>query len=454
MIAGREVPHSAAPPVLAPVKKRPHQGRKRMVKVAIGIVLLLLIAGVAWGALRMYRNVAPATATVEVPTTRVKRSNLTMTVSARGALRGGNSEMMTAPLTGGGEMHITGLRKTGELVKAGETVVEFDASEQEYKVKEAQSDLAENKLKVEQAEAQAAADSEEARFALQKAESDVRLAQLDVRKNPTLPAIVAKQNILALQAMQDREVQLRRDVENRTATNSAAIAVQKAAVKKSEIELQTAQKNMTSLALRAKRPGYVAIKQNMSGNFFFSGMSLPDYQIGDSVRGGMAVAEIPDLSSWEVSAQFGELDRGHISPGQKVGINVIALPDRKFTGSIADLGGTTGSPWNRRFETKIHLDNPAPELRPGMSVQVLVTTDTLPNALWLPAQALFEAGNRTFVYVPGGNGFVAKDVTLVRRSESQVVISGLAEGQEVALSDPEQATRKKDVGSKGPALPK
>ena len=41
------------------------------------------------------------------PLTKVKRDDITLERCRAGSLRGGNSEMLTAPLTGGGEMHIT-----------------------------------------------------------------------------------------------------------------------------------------------------------------------------------------------------------------------------------------------------------------------------------------------------------------------------------------------------------
>ena len=223
---------------------------------------------------------------------------------------------------------------------------------------------------------------------------------------------------------------------------------------KAEIQVTAAQKNIDSLVVHAKHEGYVAIRQNQSGNFLFGGMPLPDYQVGDSVRAGVAIAEIPDLKNWEIGASFGELDRGHIAPGQRVSIDVIALPDRKFTGTVADLGSTGGPPWNRHFESKIHLDTRSPELRPGMSVRIIVTTDTLLKALWLPTQAVFESGSRTYVFVPNGAGFVSRDVKLLRRSESQVVLGDLSEGQVVALSDPEQESKKKESETRGPAIPK
>ncbi len=428
--------------------------RKRIRRYIVTALAIAAIGSVAaWLSARTYRAVAPK-ATSTVPTTQVKRGDITLSVAARGALRGGNSEMLTAPLTGGGEMHITYLSKTGDLVKVGDPVIEFDPTDQEYKLKEAQSDLSENKLKVTQAEAQAQADLEEAKYLLQKAESDIRVAELDVRKNAILPAITAKQNDLILKAATDRANQLKTDLANRGDTNLAAVAVQKASVGKAEIQVATAQKNIGALIVKATHPGYVAIRSNQSGNFFFGGMTLPDYQVGDTVRGGMAVAEIPDMTNWEVGATFGELDRGHLSVGQPVSIDVVALPAEKFTGKVADLGGTAGPPWNRKFECKVHLDHPTPALHPGMSVNVVVTTDELKKVLWLPAQAVFESGSRTFVYVPNGEGFATRDVKLVRRSESRVVLDGLNEGQLVALADPESESKKKESGSKGPTLPK
>jgi hypothetical protein len=72
----------------------------------------------------------------------------------------------------------------------------------------------------------------------------------------------------------------------------------------------------------------------------------------------------------------------------------------------------------------------------------------LRNVLWLPAQALFENDGRTFVYARSGGNFTAKDVVLQRRNETRVVVSGLEEGQEVALANPlEKETKKLNGGA-------
>ena len=57
----------------------------------------------------------------------------------------------------------------------------------------------------------------------------------------------------------------------------------------------------------------------------------------------MVIAEIPDLNSWVLDANIGELDRGHLVAGEPVDIQIVAVPFRKFHGHIKDLGGTIGS---------------------------------------------------------------------------------------------------------------
>jgi HlyD family secretion protein len=184
------------------------------------------------------------------------------------------------------------------------------------------------------------------------------------------------------------------------------------------------------------------------------GMEMPLLQVGDTVRAGMAVAQIPDLHSWELSARIGELDRGHLTEGQAARVEVVALPGRTFTGKVKNIGGTTGPPWDRHFICKLTLDEPSPELRPGMTANIQITTETLEHVLWVPSQALFESDGRTFVYVETPSGFTPRDVKLVRRSESQAVITGVTEGHSVALANPDQSSNKKGSSDAMQALKK
>ena len=354
--------------------------------------------------------------------------------------------MLVAPMTGNQQLVITNLRPPGDQVKKDDIVAQFDTTDESYKLREAEADLAEAEQQVIQADSDALAKEEELGFELIRARGEVEQAELDVRRNELLSAIAAKQNNLALEGSRDRLSKIEHDYPARKAAAKASIAMQQATRKKAAMMAETARKNIDMMTLKAPADGYINVERNTNTNIFFSGMSLPLFQVGDQVRAGMAVAQIPDMRNWEVSAQIAEEDRGHLSISQLARIEVVSLPGRTFRGKITNLGGTTGPPWERRFECKLSLDDPAAELRPGMSAQIVVSLDTLKNALWIPSQAMFERDGRSFVYAKSNGAFVAKDVKLVRRSESQVVIDGLNDGEEVAMTSPDQKEQKKSAG--------
>ena len=414
-------------------------------KIILAIAGAVVVGAGAMSVPSLQELLSPQQA-VAIPSTRVKRSDVVFTVTASGQLQGGNSRMLVAPMTGSAQLVITELRQAGEPVKKDDTVAQFDTTDESYKLREAEADLAEAEQQVTQAESDALAKEEELNYDLIKARGEVEQTELDARRNELLSAIAAKQNDLALEGARDRLSKIEHDYPARKAAAKASIAIQQASRKKATTLAETARKNIEMMTLKAPADGYINVERNTNTNFYFSGMTLPLFQVGDQVRAGMAVAQIPDMRNWEVSAQIAEQDRGHLSLSQPARIEVVSMPGRTFRGKITNLGGTTGPPWERRFECKLSLDDPAVELRPGMSAQIVITMETMKNALWIPSQAMFERDGRSFVYAKANGSFVAKDVKLVRRSESQVVIDGLNDGEEISMTSPDQKEQKKSGG--------
>ncbi|HEV2690576.1 MAG TPA: multidrug transporter, partial [Bryobacteraceae bacterium] len=95
-----------------------------------------------------------------------------------------------------------------------------------------------------------------------------------------------------------------------------------------------------------------------------------------------------------------------------------------------------------------------PELRPGMSTTIVITTEVLPNVDWVPAQAVFESDGRSFVYLQSGGSFTPADIKVLRRSESQVALTGLKAGQMVAMASPDQQNKKAGSAGAMQAIPK
>ena len=406
--------------------------------VIFSVLVLAVLGGLGWGAFRVI-STAAAPAEGEVPTTKVKRGPVAITVTARGELQGGNPEMLTAPMVGSDSLTVTDLRSTGEVVQPGDVVVQFDTTQQEYNLREAEADMAEAQQKVIQAEADNLATDEETRNAVEAAKTQVKVAQIETRRNSLIAPMKARDNEIALEAAQNRLRQAEQDLAHRKTTGAAALAIQKAAESRARMMSSMAQKNIENMTLKAKTGGYVSLLPNLSNLFFItSGMTLPPVQIGDTVRPGMNLAQIPDMEQWEVSAKIAEVDRGHLALGLPVTVAVVALSGKSFPAHVTNLGNTVGQPWDRRFDCRMKLDKAGPELRPGMSSKLVITAEKLNNVLWVPSQALFERDGRSYVYLSTEQGFTPQDVTLVKRSESQVVLEGLKEGDVVALSNPSE----------------
>jgi hypothetical protein len=414
--------------------------------------LLAVLGALAWGAMRLVKA-AGTTASVEVPTTKVRRGRVSISVAARGELQGGNSEMIVVPPLGADSTAVTSLRSPGELVKQGDVVVEFDTTLQEYTLREAEADLAEADQQVIQAQATADSGDEQNRFAVLQAQSDVKMAELNVRSNPVLPAIQARENDIALEAARKRLRQAEQNLSNKNDSSVATVNMQKANQNKAQVTADMIRQIMDNMTVKAKSSGYVNLQPNTRGlMIYYVGMNFPSVQLGDTVYSGMPIAQILDLQNWEVSAHIGELDRGHLSEGQKVSVALVALPGKSFQGHVKTLGGTSGPPWNRVFDCRIGLDQASPEMRPGLTSNMVITTDTLENVTWIPSQALFENGGKTFVYQRTAQGFAPHDVTLVSRSESQAVLSGVKEGEVVAMSNPEQQNKAPAAGQQNSAM--
>ena len=97
-------------------------------------------------------------------------------------------------------------------------------------------------------------------------------------------------------------------------------------------------------------------------------------------------------------------------------------------------------------------------LRPGLLADVEIIVEKIPNAIYVPVQAVFEKDGKPVVYVKQENTFEPRVIKPLKRSESVMVISeGLKPGEVVALSDPTArgTDRKKEEkkGAKSGALP-
>jgi multidrug resistance efflux pump len=413
--------------------------------VIAGAVVILLGAGVR-SAMSQFRP-----AEKQIATARVKRGTLEIKVYSVGELRATKSmSLMAPPVAGGGALQIVSLLKTGTRVKQGDTVIAFDPSEQEYKLEQARSEVAEAEQQIAKSKADAAVSTAQDKVSLVKARFDVRRAELDVSRNELLSTIDAQKNVLALDEAKRRLAQLEQDVKSRVASNQASLAVLEEKRNKSRLSMQQAQQAIDSMNVKAAIGGVVAVKDNMDamGGMMFPGIILPEYREGDVVRSGRIVAEVLETNDMEIKAKVTETDRSNVNAGQPVEVTIDAYPGLVLPGHVKAVAGLATSNWwssdgTRKFDASFQIDKPDHRLRSGQTAKITIAGQEIKDALFLPRQALFDKEGKPVLYVRKGDSFEQREVKVTHRTESQITVEGLKEGEEVALINPEKQNTSK-----------
>jgi membrane fusion protein, multidrug efflux system len=220
------------------------------------------------------------------------------------------------------------------------------------------SDVLASQASVEQAEAQVQVDK--AKVASAKAQA--LKSQLDVQRYTPLVAkdVISKQQFDAAVAQaaadqgsldaSERDVKAQEDTVNlmtqrlaqsqstqaqsekngpkQVAVQQARAAAAQAAIKEAQAKVDQAQLNL----------GYTRIVAPITGI-----VSNKSVAVGENLSIGQSLMTIVPLTDLWVTANFKETQLKQMHPGQTVKIEVDALGGRKFTGTVAEIGGATGS---------------------------------------------------------------------------------------------------------------
>src|SRR2546422_705055 len=331
-----------------------------MKKFLFRFLILLFVLGAAWGAYMVVKQLPERQQ--QVPTAKVLRGDVVIRAYSRGELRAVRSATLSAPNLFG-TVQVTKIAPLGSLARDKDLIVEFDDSERRASLEETQLEVDQIDEQIKKARADLTISDSQDQVSLLKARYGVRRAELEVQRNELLAAIDAKKNVLNLDEAKRRLQQLENDVKSRKEQAEAQIAVLRETRNKSMIDVQREKMRIAQTKLLSPMTGLVAIRQNRGQGFFFPGMQLPDIREGDTLQPGMPVADVLDLSEFEVVARVGELDRANLHEGQDVTIQLDAVPDKRFRGKIKSMSGSasanifSGDP-GKKFDVVFSIDMP------------------------------------------------------------------------------------------------
>lgn len=282
----------------------------------------------------------------------VERRNLTSSISAPGRIRAVSSVDISAEVPG----RVVELAVAeGDSVRAGDLLLRLDDAQYRSRVEQAG----------------AAVKSARAGLVL----SEARLRQLD--KDRARLAAMAEKNLASAEALE--KVQTEYEVQQ------ADVDARRQETARMEAALADARDNLDKTVYRAPANGIVSRLNVEQGEIVITGtMNNP----------GTVILTIADLSFMEVEAEVDETDVVNVRPGQPAKITVDAIPDTTFAGRVATVGNSgrqaTGASTEEvvNFEVKVRFDSPDPRLKPGMTADVEVETETREQVMAVPIQAV------------------------------------------------------------------
>ena len=393
---------------------------------------------------------------ITIPVAVVEKRDIQLRVAARGVLNAIHTLPLTAPPVAGAMLRIVHLGRTGTFVHKGDSVLEFDASQQQYNVGQSRNDLAQAEEEIVKSEADAAVQVAEDKTSLLKAKYAVRRAELDVGKNEIVSEIDAKKNVFTLNEARRALAQLQQDIQSRASSSQAGLKVSQEKQNKARLAMQQAVENIHSMKMSAPADGIVVVHGNQSANggIFFPGMTMPDYQPGDQVGPGTTVADIIDIGEMEVAAKVNESDRTWLKPGQPAEVEIDALLGKSFSGKITSVGGAASQEFwmpaaQASFGVQVQLNYRDARLRPGFTGRITLVGDRLAGVTSVPREAVFQSGEKPVVYVSRGGQWIQQEVSIRGVSEGRAVVEGVTAGTTVALSNPESGPAEQQQKSNG-----
>jgi len=116
--------------------------------------------------------------------------------------------------------------------------------------------------------------------------------------------------------------------------------------------------------------------------------------IGTMNNPGTVIMIVSDMGETETEVEVDETDIAEVKLDQDAKIKIDAFPDTTFRGKVSEIGhtgqvsgmGTQDQVTN--FLVKVMLLDQVPDLRPGMSASVDITTNNHPEVLNVPIQAV------------------------------------------------------------------
>jgi HlyD family secretion protein len=428
-------------PAPAPVVLTPRRGRRILRRLRPWLIFFFVLAAVAGSAFGLYRLRQSETA-VELPVAPARKGDFLAIIRCRGDLKAGRSAQIYTPVVP--NLRIAWTAPAGETIQAGELLIKFDSSSATQQLAQKEAALRQAEASLDQAVAQGHITAEQDSSDLAQAKYAVERARLEVSKQDIMSKISGEESRIDLAVAEQKLKVQEATVALHATSDQAKIASLTRLRDQAKLEVEVTKSRIAQMEIKAPITGIPSYAPNYSQGW----NNVRPYKVGDNVYPGMNLAEMPDLNTLDMDVKVEETDRGRIAPGNDVRVSVDSLPELNFAAKldrISPLAELSTNEWpaTRSFHAYARILHPDPRLRPGMNGGMDIVVNRIPNAISIPAKAIFTRDGKPVVYVGNKGHYTAVGVQVLARNPDEVAVSGIQPGAMVTLVDVEKKDQKK-----------
>lgn len=396
-----------------------------------GLVVLLL-AG-ASGAIAWVRSTHTPP---DLPMATVHKGEFLVLVHTRGELVARHAVELSAPREVS-DLTIVFLAPPGSEVTPGQVVIRFDSSRAQQQLQQQTAALNQAQSALDQAVAQARITGEQDKLDLDQAKYDVERAKLEASKQAIVSAIQGEESHIDLGIAEEKLKVEESAIALHKTSDEAKMASATRLRDQQAHEVAITKKQLEEMEIRSPIRGVTSYHNNYSNGW----ANAQPFKAGDHVWPSAIIGEIPDLSTLAMESRLDEVDRGKVSPGSAVLVHVDALPEKTFPAKLDAVSPLTEQsftdwPPTRSFKAYASVASADPRLRPGMNAAADFVVTRIPDALSIPAKALFVRDGKPVVYLKTPRGYEPRFIDVQARNTDEAAIRGIAAGSRVALEDP------------------
>jgi multidrug resistance efflux pump len=336
------------------------------------------------------------------------------------------------------DLQIVWLAPAGGPVKTGMAVIRFDPSRLQQDLKEKSAGFRQAQATLDQAVAQARITADQDKLDLATARYQMERARLEASKQTIVSAMEGQKSSIDLSLAEEKVQQATAQLHK--SSDDAKIASLRRLRDEAKAEVDRTERGLALMQIKSPLNGIVNYLPNTSQGW----MNAQPFKVGDHASAGLAIAEIPDLATLEMESKVDEVDRGRIAVGDAVMVHVDAFPEKVLTAKLESISPLTEQsftewPPTRSFKAYARIQTPDPRMRPGMNAGADIVQTKIPEAISIPAKALFTLQGKPVVYLKSSGRYVPMQVRVRARNTDEVAVDGIATGTLVALAEPEQA---------------